>query len=188
MIESNAGGRPRHAALTNDTRQDGVYLAEFLLPQSYVVHDLRRRTSLFDTQRIDHPTEDSQEEDSRFFLWHQGDTTDTSSLINVTQKMRPDEIYNPAAQSHVALSFEEPEFTANFDAVGTLRVLQAVRSVGMSKEVRFYQASTSELYGLIRKTPKYEMTPFCFRSLYAVTKLYAHRITMNYREAYEMSA
>jgi len=175
------------ALITGVTGQDGAYLAEFLLRQGYVVHGLRRRTSLFNTNRIDHLYKDSHQPDARLFL-HHGDMTDTSSLIRVIQRTRPDEIYNLAAQSHVAVSFEEPEYTANSDALGTLRILEAVRSLGMANDVRFYQAATSELFGLVQETPQCETTPFYPRSPYAVAKLYAYWITVNYREAYGMYA
>ena len=179
--------KTKTALITGVTGQDGAYLAEFLLRKNYIVHGLRRRTSLFNTDRIDHLYKDSHEPDARFFL-HHGDMTDTSSLMHVIQRTRPDEIYNLAAQSHVAVSFEEPEYTANSDALGTLRMLEAVRSLGMEKTVRFYQASTSELYGLTREIPQNEGTPFYPRSPYAVAKLYAYWITVNYREAYGMYA
>jgi GDPmannose 4,6-dehydratase len=175
------------ALITGVTGQDGAYLAEFLLRKGYIVHGLRRRTSLFNTQRIEHLYLDPHESDTRFYL-HHGDMTDTSSLMHVIQKTRPDEIYNLAAQSHVAVSFEEPEYTANSDALGTLRILEVVRSLGLQKAVRFYQASTSELFGLVRETPQSELTPFYPRSPYAVAKLYAYWITVNYREAYGMFA
>jgi GDPmannose 4,6-dehydratase len=175
------------ALITGITGQDGAYLAEFLLRQGYIVHGLRRRTSLFNTNRIDHLYKDSHQPDARLFL-HHGDMTDTSSLIRVIQRTRPDEIYNLAAQSHVAVSFEEPEYTANSDALGTLRILEAVRSLGMGGDVRFYQAATSELFGLVQETPQCETTPFYPRSPYAVAKLYAYWITVNYREAYGMYA
>jgi GDPmannose 4,6-dehydratase len=179
--------KEKTALITGVTGQDGAYLAEFLLRKGYVVHGLRRRTSLFNTARIDHLYQDVHEPGARLFL-HHGDMTDTSSLINVIQKTRPDEIYNLAAQSHVAVSFEEPEYTANSDALGTLRILEAVRSLGMQKDVRFYQASTSELYGKVQEIPQNELTPFYPRSPYAVAKLYAYWITVNYREAYGMYA
>jgi GDPmannose 4,6-dehydratase len=175
------------ALITGITGQDGAYLAEFLLGKGYVVHGVRRRTSLYNTARIDHLYRDSHEPDARLFL-HFGDMTDTSSLVHIIEKTQPDEIYNLAAQSHVAVSFEEPEYTANSDALGTLRVLEAVRILRMEKKVRFYQASTSELYGLVRETPQSESTPFYPRSPYAVAKLYAYWITVNYREAYGMYA
>jgi GDPmannose 4,6-dehydratase len=179
--------RAKTALITGVTGQDGAYLAEFLLRKGYVVHGMRRRTSLFNTDRIDHLYKDSHEPGARLFL-HHGDMTDTSSLIHVIQRARPDEIYNLAAQSHVAVSFEEPEYTANSDALGTLRILEAVRSLGMEKDVRFYQASTSELYGKVQEIPQNELTPFYPRSPYAVAKLYAYWITVNYREAYGMYA
>jgi GDPmannose 4,6-dehydratase len=175
------------ALITGITGQDGAYLAEYLLNKNYVVHGMRRRTSLFNTQRIDHLYKDSHEPNARLFL-HHGDMTDTSSLVRIIQKTQPDEIYNLAAQSHVAVSFEEPEYTANSDALGTLRILEAVRILGMEKRVRFYQASTSELYGLVQETPQTETTPFYPRSPYAAAKLYAYWITVNYREAYGMYA
>ena len=175
------------ALITGITGQDGAYLAELLLDKGYVVHGVRRRTSLFNTARIDHLYQDSHEPDARLFL-HYGDMTDTSSLVHIVEKTQPDEIYNLAAQSHVAVSFEEPEYTANSDALGTLRILEAVRILRMEKRVRFYQASTSELYGLVRETPQKETTPFYPRSPYAAAKLYAYWITVNYREAYGMYA
>jgi len=177
----------KRALITGITGQDGAYLAELLLGKGYVVHGLRRRTSLFNTARIDHLYKDSHQANARLFL-HHGDMTDTSSLVHIIHKTRPDEIYNLAAQSHVAVSFEEPEYTANSDALGTLRVLEAIRILGMEKTVRFYQASTSELYGLARETPQSETTTFYPRSPYAAAKLYAYWITINYREAYDMYA
>ena len=175
------------ALITGITGQDGAYLAEFLLDKNYLVHGIRRRTSSFNTQRIDHLYKDPHQQNVSLFL-HHGDMTDTSSLVRVLEKVRPDEIYNLAAQSHVAVSFEEPEYTANSDALGALRLLEAVRILGMERRVRFYQASTSELYGLVRETPQSETTPFYPRSPYAVAKLYAYWITVNYREAYGMYA
>ena len=175
------------ALITGITGQDGAYLAEFLLRKNYIVHGIRRRTSLFNTHRIDHLYSDAHEPNARLFL-HHGDMTDTSSLMHIIQKTQPDEIYNLAAQSHVAVSFEEPEYTANSDALGTLRILEAVRILGMEKKVRFYQASTSELYGLVQEIPQKETTPFYPRSPYAAAKLYAYWITVNYREAYNMYA
>lgn len=175
------------ALITGITGQDGAYLAELLLSKGYVVHGIRRRTSLYNTARIDHLYQDAHEPDARLFL-HYGDMTDTSSLVHVIERTKPDEIYNLAAQSHVAVSFEEPEYTANSDALGTLRILEAVRILRMEKKVRFYQASTSELYGLVRETPQRETTPFYPRSPYAAAKLYAYWITVNYREAYGMYA
>lgn len=171
------------ALITGITGQDGAYLAEFLLGKGYVVHGLKRRSSLFNTDRIDHLYQDPHEQDVKFFL-HHGDLTDSSSLIRIVQETQPDEIYNLAAQSHVAVSFEEPEYTANSDALGALRILEAIRILGLEKKTRFYQASTSELYGLVQETPQKETTPFYPRSPYAVAKLYAYWITVNYREAY----
>ena len=177
----------RVALITGITGQDGAYLAEFLLNKGYVVHGIKRRTSLFNTDRIDHLYRDRHESNVSFFL-HHGDMTDSSSLIRIIQQTQPDEIYNLAAQSHVAVSFEEPEYTANSDALGTLRVLEAIRILGLEKKTRFYQASTSELYGLVQETPQRETTPFYPRSPYAVAKLYAYWITVNYREAYGIYA
>lgn len=175
------------ALITGITGQDGSYLAELLLEKGYEVHGLKRRASLFNTDRIDHLYQDPHEAERRFFL-HYGDMTDSSSLIRVIQMVRPTEIYNLAAQSHVAVSFEEPEYTANSDALGALRMLEAIRILGLEKETRFYQASTSELYGLVQETPQRETTPFYPRSPYAVAKLYAYWITVNYREAYGIYA
>jgi GDPmannose 4,6-dehydratase len=175
------------ALITGVTGQDGAYLAEFLLDKGYAVHGIKRRTSLFNTDRIDHLYQDPQQKDRRFVL-HHGDMTDSSSLVRIIQQVQPDEIYNLAAQSHVAVSFEEPEYTANSDALGALRVLEAIRILGMEKKTRFYQASTSELFGLVQETPQKETTPFYPRSPYAVAKLYAYWITVNYREAYGMYA
>lgn len=175
------------ALITGITGQDGAYLAEFLLNKGYEVHGVRRRSSLFNTDRIDHLYRDIHQSDVRMFL-HFGDMTDTSSLVSIIKKVRPNEIYNLAAQSHVAVSFEEPEYTANSDALGALRVLEAIRLLDMEKSTRFYQASTSELYGLVQETPQKESTPFYPRSPYAVAKLYAYWITVNYREAYGMFA
>ena len=175
------------ALITGITGQDGAYLAEFLLDKDYEVHGIKRRTSLFNTDRIDHLYQDPHEKDRRFIL-HYGDLTDSSSLVRVIQQVQPDEIYNLAAQSHVAVSFEEPEYTANSDALGALRILEAIRILGLQKKTRFYQASTSELYGLVQETPQKETTPFYPRSPYAVAKLYAYWITVNYREAYGMYA
>ncbi|MDE3022534.1 MAG: GDP-mannose 4,6-dehydratase [Pseudomonadota bacterium] len=175
------------ALITGITGQDGAYLAEFLLNKGYVVHGMRRRTSLFNTARIEHLYHDVHEKDVRFFL-HYGDMTDSSSLARIVQQTQPDEIYNLAAQSHVAVSFEEPEYTANSDALGALRVLEAIRILGMENKARFYQASTSELYGLVQEIPQKESTPFYPRSPYAVAKLYAYWITVNYREAYGLYA
>jgi GDPmannose 4,6-dehydratase len=178
---------PKVALITGITGQDGAYLAEFLLNKGYIVHGIKRRSSLFNTDRIDHLYQDQHEKEVRFFL-HHGDLTDSSSLIRIIQQVQPDEIYNLAAQSHVAVSFEEPEYTANSDALGALRILEAIRILGLEKKTRFYQASTSELYGLVQETPQKETTPFYPRSPYAVAKLYAYWITVNYREAYGMYA
>lgn len=175
------------ALITGITGQDGAYLAELLLSKGYIVHGIRRRTSLFNTDRIDHLYKDIHEGDVRLFL-HFGDMTDTSSLVRIIKEVEPDEIYNLAAQSHVAVSFVEPEYTANSDALGTLRVLEAIRLLRLQKKTKFYQASTSELYGLVQETPQKETTPFYPRSPYAVAKLYAYWITVNYREAYGMYA
>jgi GDPmannose 4,6-dehydratase len=175
------------ALITGVTGQDGSYLAEFLLNKGYIVHGVKRRASMFNTARVDHLYRDPHEEDVRFFL-HHGDMTDSSNLVRLIQQTKPDEIYNLAAQSHVAVSFEVPEYTANADALGTLRLLEAVRVLGLQKEIRFYQASTSELYGKVQETPQKETTPFYPRSPYGVAKLYAYWITVNYREAYGMYA
>lgn len=179
--------QPKVALITGVTGQDGAYLAEFLLNKNYIVHGIKRRSSLINTDRIDHLYKDPHEADVRFFL-HHGDMTDSSSLIRIIQQTQPDEIYNLAAQSHVQVSFEEPEYTANSDALGALRVLEAIRILGLEKKTRFYQASTSELYGLVQETPQRETTPFYPRSPYAVAKLYAYWITINYREAYGIYA
>jgi len=175
------------ALITGVTGQDGAYLAEFLLEKDYEVHGIKRRTSLFNTDRIDHLFKDPHISDGRFIL-HHGDMTDSSSLVHIIQKVQPDEIYNLAAQSHVAVSFEEPEYTANSDGLGALRILEAIRILGLTKKTRFYQASTSELYGLVQEIPQKETTPFYPRSPYAVAKLYAYWITVNYREAYGIYA
>lgn len=177
----------KKALITGITGQDGAYLAELLLDKGYEVHGIKRRTSLFNTDRIDHLYRDRHESDVRFFL-HHGDLTDTSNLIRIIQQTQPDEIYNLAAQSHVAVSFEEPEYTANSDGLGVLRVLEAIRILGLEKKTRFYQASTSELYGLVQETPQKETTPFYPRSPYAVAKLYGYWIVVNYREAYGLYA
>ncbi len=177
----------KKALITGVTGQDGAYLAELLLEKGYQVHGLKRRTSLFNTDRIDHLYQDPHEKNRRFIL-HHGDMTDSSSLVRIIQHVLPDEIYNLAAQSHVAVSFEEPEYTANSDALGALRVLEAIRILGLERKTRFYQASTSELYGLVQEMPQKETTPFYPRSPYAVAKLYAYWITVNYREAYGMYA
>lgn len=175
------------ALITGITGQDGAYLAEMLLDKGYAVHGIKRRTSLFNTDRIDHLYQDRHERDVRFFL-HHGDMTDSSSLVRIIQQVQPDEVYNLAAQSHVAVSFEEPEYTANSDAIGVLRLLEAIRILGLEKKTRFYQASTSELYGLVQEVPQRETTPFYPRSPYAVAKLYGYWIVVNYREAYGMYA
>ena len=175
------------ALITGVTGQDGSYLAEFLIEKGYQVHGLKRRSSSFNTARIDHLYKDPHEADVNFFL-HHGDLTDSSSLLRVIQEIQPDEIYNLAAQSHVAVSFEQPEYTANSDALGALRILEAIRILDLNKKTRFYQASTSELYGLVQEVPQKETTPFYPRSPYAVAKLYAYWITINYREAYGIFA
>ncbi|MEJ2275646.1 MAG: GDP-mannose 4,6-dehydratase [Woeseiaceae bacterium] len=175
------------ALITGITGQDGAYLAEFLLGKGYVVHGVKRRASSFNTDRIDHLYQDPHEPNPQMFL-HYGDLTDSTNLIRIVQEVQPDEIYNLAAQSHVAVSFETPEYTANADAVGTLRILEAIRLLGLEKKTRFYQASTSELYGEVLETPQTEATPFNPRSPYAVAKLYAYWITVNYRQAYGMYA
>jgi GDPmannose 4,6-dehydratase len=177
----------RRALITGITGQDGSYLAELLLAKGYEVHGIKRRSSLLNTDRIDHLYQDPHVQGRRLFL-HYGDMTDSSSLIRIIQQVQPDEIYNLAAQSHVAVSFEEPEYTANSDALGPLRMLEAIRILGLEKKTRFYQASTSELYGLVQEMPQKETTPFYPRSPYAVAKLYAYWITVNYREAYGIYA
>ncbi len=177
----------KKALITGVTGQDGAYLAEFLLEKGYEVHGIKRRTSLFNTDRIDHLYQDPHDPNQRFVL-HHGDMTDSSSLIRIIQQVQPDEIYNLAAQSHVAVSFEEPEYTAESDALGTLRLLEAIRILGLEKKTRFYQASTSELYGKVQEIPQTETTPFYPRSPYAVAKLYAYWIVVNYREAYGIYA
>jgi len=175
------------ALITGITGQDGAYLAEFLLGKGYVVHGIKRRSSLFNTDRIDHLYQDPHL-DNRQLVLHYGDLSDSCSLLHIIQKVQPDEIYNLGAQSHVKVSFEQPEYTANVDGLGALRLLEAIRIVGAEKKTRFYQASTSELYGLVQQTPQTEQTPFYPRSPYAVAKLYAYWITVNYREAYGMYA
>ncbi|HSN19430.1 MAG TPA: GDP-mannose 4,6-dehydratase [Usitatibacter sp.] len=175
------------ALITGVTGQDGAYLAEFLLKKGYVVHGIKRRASLFNTDRIDHLYRDPHEKGVQFFL-HHGDLTDSSSLTRIIQQVQPDEIYNLAAQSHVAVSFEEPEYTANSDGLGTLRILEAMRILGLEKKTRFYQASTSEMFGKVAETPQRETTPFYPRSPYGAAKVYAYWITVNYREAYGMYA
>lgn len=177
----------KRALITGITGQDGSYLAEFLLEKGYEVHGIKRRASLFNTQRIDHIYEDPHIENSRFKL-HYGDLTDSSNLTRIISEVQPDEVYNLGAQSHVAVSFEAPEYTADVDAIGTLRLLEAIRFLGLEKKTRFYQASTSELYGLVQEIPQTETTPFHPRSPYAVAKMYAYWITVNYREAYGMYA
>ncbi len=177
----------KRALITGVTGQDGAYLAQFLLAKGYEVHGIKRRSSLFNTARIDSIYEDPHIS-SRHFILHYGDMTDSSSLIHIVQKVQPDEIYNLAAQSHVQVSFEEPEYTANSDALGVLRLLEAIRILGLEKKTRFYQASTSELYGLVQETPQKETTPFYPRSPYGVAKLYGYWIVVNYREAYGMYA
>ena len=175
------------ALITGITGQDGSYLAELLLDKGYEVHGIKRRTSLFNTDRIDHLYQDPHESDQKFIL-HHGDMTDSSSLIRIIQQVQPDEIYNLAAQSHVAVSFEEPEYTADSDGIGTLRMLEAIRILGLEKKTKFYQASTSELYGKVQETPQTETTPFYPRSPYAAAKIYAYWITVNYRESYGIYA
>ena len=175
------------ALITGITGQDGSYLAEFLLEKGYVVHGIKRRASLFNTQRVDHIYQDPHIDNANFKL-HYGDLTDTSNLVRIVQETQPDEIYNLGAQSHVAVSFESPEYTADVDGMGTLRLLEAIRILGLEKKTRFYQASTSELYGLVQETPQKETTPFYPRSPYAVAKMYAYWITVNYREAYGIYA
>lgn len=175
------------ALITGITGQDGAYLAEFLLKKGYIVHGVKRRSSLFNTDRIDHLYQDPHETDVKFFL-HYGDMTDSTNLIRIIQEVQPDEIYNLAAQSHVQVSFETPEYTANSDALGTLRILEAIRILELTNKTRFYQASTSELYGKVQETPQKETTPFYPRSPYAAAKIYAYWITVNYREAYNMFA
>lgn len=177
----------KKALITGITGQDGAYLAEFLLDKGYEVHGIKRRTSLFNTDRIDHLYSDPHVQGKRLFL-HHGDMTDSMSLLRIIEETQPDEIYNLAAQSHVSVSFVEPEYTANTDAVGALRMLEAIRTLGLAKKTRFYQASTSELYGLVRETPQSETTPFYPRSPYAAAKIYAYWVTVNYREAYDMFA
>lgn len=177
----------KKALITGITGQDGSYLAELLLEKGYEVHGIKRRASLFNTQRVDHIYQDHHVEDQNFVL-HYGDLTDSSNLTRIIQEVQPDEVYNLGAQSHVAVSFESPEYTADVDGMGTLRILEAIRLLGLEKKTRFYQASTSELYGLVQEIPQKETTPFYPRSPYAVAKLYAYWITVNYREAYGMYA
>src|SRR3982751_1519644 len=175
------------ALITGVTGQDGAYLSDLLLRKGYIVHGIKRRSSLFNTDRIDHLYQDPHVSNTSFIL-HYGDLTDSTNLIRIIQEVKPDEIYNLAAQSHVKVSFETPEYTANSDALGTLRILEAIRTLGLEKRTRFYQASTSELYGLVQQIPQTESTPFYPRSPYAVAKLYAYWITVNYREAYGLYA
>ena len=184
MLDS---GAMKRALITGITGQDGAYLAEFLLDKGYTVHGVRRRTSLFNTERIDHLYQDPHRPGTRLFL-HYGEMTDTSALFRIVQDVQPDEVYNLAAQSHVSVSFVEPEYTANADGLGALRMLEAIRTAGLAGRTRFYQASTSELFGLVRESPQRETTPFHPRSPYGVAKLFAHWITVNYREAYGMYA
>lgn len=178
---------PKVALISGVTGQDGAYLTHLLLQKGYIVHGIKRRSSYFNTQRLEHFYEDPAIRDTKFFL-HYGDLTDTSTLLNIVQKVQPDEIYNLAAQSHVQVSFETPEYTANSDALGTLRILEAIRKQGLETKIRFYQASTSELYGQVREIPQTEKTPFYPRSPYGCAKLYAYWITVNYREAYGLHA
>ncbi len=187
MLERTPAGLGKTALITGITGQDGSYLAELLLEKGYVVHGIKRRASSFNTDRIDHLYQDPHERDPRLVL-HYGDLTDSTNLIRIIQQVQPDEIYNLGAQSHVAVSFESPEYTANSDALGTLRILEAVRILGLTAKTRIYQASTSELYGLVQETPQKETTPFYPRSPYGVAKLYAYWITVNYRESYGMYA
>ncbi len=184
---TSATGVPKVALITGVTGQDGSYLAEFLLEKGYIVHGIKRRASLLNTQRVDAIYQDPHQKDARFKL-HYGDLSDTSNLVRIIQEAQPDEIYNLGAQSHVAVSFESPEYTADVDGLGTLRLLEAIRILGLQHKTRFYQASTSELYGLVQQIPQTEATPFYPRSPYAVAKLYAYWITVNYREAYGMYA
>jgi GDPmannose 4,6-dehydratase len=177
----------KKALITGVNGQDGAYLSELLLSKGYEVHGIRRRSSIFNTQRIDHLLKDWHEEDNRFFL-HHGDLTDSTNIIRIIQEVQPDEIYNLAAMSHVHVSFDTPEYTANADGIGTLRILEAIRILGMEKKTKIYQASTSELYGMVQSVPQNEKTPFYPRSPYAVAKMYAYWITVNYREAYGMFA
>ena len=177
----------KKALITGVTGQDGAYLAELLLEKGYEVHGIKRRTSLFNTDRIDHLYQDPHEKDLKFKL-HYGDLSDSTNIIRIVQEVQPDEIYNLGAMSHVKVSFDEPEYTANVDGIGTLRILEAVRILGLEKKTKIYQASTSELYGLVQEVPQSETTPFYPRSPYAVAKMYGYWITVNYREAYDMFA
>ncbi|WP_237134316.1 GDP-mannose 4,6-dehydratase [Pseudohongiella sp. O18] len=183
----NSNYEGRRALITGVTGQDGSYLAEFLLEKGYIVHGIKRRASSFNTQRVDHIYQDPHHTDQNFKL-HYGDLTDTSNLVRIIKEVQPDEVYNLGAQSHVAVSFDSPEYTADVDALGTLRILEAIRLLGLEKKTKFYQASTSELFGLVQEVPQRESTPFYPRSPYAVAKLYAYWITVNYREAYGMFA
>jgi GDPmannose 4,6-dehydratase len=185
---SGKATRAKRALITGVTGQDGAYLAEFLLGKGYEVHGIKRRSSSFNTARVDHLYEDPHEDAATPFLMHYGDMTDSTNLIRLVQEIQPGEIYNLAAQSHVAVSFESPEYTANADAIGVLRLLEAIRILSLEKQTRFYQASTSELYGLVQEIPQKETTPFYPRSPYGVAKLYGYWITVNYREAYGMHA
>ncbi|MCC2609383.1 GDP-mannose 4,6-dehydratase [Neorhizobium sp. Rsf11] len=187
MMSENSNGNGKVALITGVTGQDGAYLAELLLDKGYTVHGIKRRSSSFNTNRIEHLYEDPHVENPRFIL-HFGDMTDSTNLIRIVQETQPDEIYNLAAQSHVQVSFETPEYTANADGIGTLRLLEAIRLLGLTKKTRFYQASTSELYGKVQEVPQSETTPFYPRSPYAAAKLYAYWIVVNYREAYGMHA
>lgn len=187
MKGNTVSTKPKVALITGITGQDGSYLAEFLLEKGYIVHGIKRRGSLFNTQRIDHIYQDPHIDNARFKL-HYGDLSDTSNLVRIIQETQPDEIYNLGAMSHVAVSFESPEYTADVDGIGTLRILEAIRILGLEKKTRFYQASTSELYGLVQEIPQKETTPFYPRSPYAVAKMYAYWIVVNYREAYGMYA
>ena len=186
-MTSTPNASPKVALITGITGQDGSYLAEFLLEKGYIVHGIKRRASSFNTQRVDHIYQDPHVDNANFKL-HYGDLSDTSNLVRIIQEIRPDEIYNLGAQSHVAVSFESPEYTADVDAIGTLRILEAIRILGLEKKTRFYQASTSELYGQVQEIPQKETTPFYPRSPYAVAKMYAYWITVNYREAYGIYA
>jgi GDPmannose 4,6-dehydratase len=187
LLEVTDTGSPKRALITGITGQDGAYLAELLLDKGYIVHGIKRRSSLFNTDRIDHLYRDPHATDQRMIL-HYGDLTDATNLIRIVQEVRPDEIYNLAAQSHVAVSFETPEYTANSDALGTLRLLEAIRICGLAESTRFYQASSSEMFGKVQETPQRETTPFYPRSPYAAAKVYAYWITVNYREAYGLYA
>ena len=186
-MQDFAPTKPKQALITGITGQDGAYLAELLLSKGYEVHGIKRRSSLFNTERVDHLYQDPHVEHPRFTL-HHGDLSDSTNLIHIMQKVRPDEVYNLGAMSHVAVSFETPEYTANINALGTLRLLEAIRILGLEKATRFYQASTSEMFGLVQQVPQTEATPFYPRSPYAAAKLYAHWMTVNYREAYGMYA